>query len=302
MSTYSPYFLDVPTFDAPYVAPQVAMAPAVPHRPVHLGHRRTSSAPTYDSAAWIQQPPSAPLLNSPAKLESSAWMYNGWSAALPVPTIETSAPAPSYASPHRAFPSVLEQTPAHSAYLATQSTSPYTQPTAQVDYSVPAVPTMPITPPDSRSGSIEADYTQSSTSSTYLSTPTTYLRPPAQDFKGLTINTPTWSAPSYPYTPPISPNVYYTPYSTPSLYSSSSSAQTTVYTPSPPAEQISPTLAPEISYKPAEPLVGLGLGMGMGMNMDVNMGMGMGMGVPQIQHDVFYTPNMGSEEYFTTYQ
>ncbi|KAI9636103.1 uncharacterized protein MKK02DRAFT_44804 [Dioszegia hungarica] len=303
MPAYSPYFLDVPTFDMPYIATAPAPVMATPSRPAYQSHRRTSSAPSYESASWTH-PPSAPLLNSPAQLESSAWMYNGWSAALPVPSLEVPAPAPAPVSapytPSRAFPSVLEQTPYHNAYLAAPPVTPvHTQHYQMMSTPMPSVPTMsslPLTPPESRGSSMEAEYPSAYVP---MSTPSTsaapsHLRPPPLSFKGLGIQVnSSLATASYPYSsPPVTPTTYYTPHSTPSLYSSgSSSGQPTLYTPSPPSYEVSPTLAPEMpstDRKAPEQLMGLGIGMGLGM--------------PMVEHDVFYTPVMGNQEYFANYQ
>jgi hypothetical protein len=34
----------------------------------------------------------------------------------------------------------------------------------------------------------------------------------------------------------------------------------------------------------------------------MGLGIGMGLGMPMVEHDVFYTPVMGHEEYFANYQ
>lgn len=229
--TFSPYLLDVPTFDMPYTLP--VPPPHLPARPSN--HRRTSSAPNFESASWTVPP--APLLNSPAQLESSAWMYNGWSAALPVPD------APSYPST-RAFPSVLEATPVptYLAHAPTISSPLVPQPYQMMSTPMPSISTMP---------SIESEYAYGYSIPPYIPAPSYLLPPPT---KALNIQT------NLPYVYPPTPTTYYTPYTTPSLYSSTSSVAST-YTPSPPAS--SPTLAPE-APKAKEELFGLGFAMGLG--------------------------------------
>jgi hypothetical protein len=294
LATYSPYFMDAPTFDLPYVpeAPvSTPLVPAAPARRPHAGHRRTSSAPSYESTSWTVPPP-APLLNSPAQLESSAWMYNGWSAALPVPSIEleATATAPLPFTPTRAFPSVLEQTPLHAAYLS--HTPMKSSPLVPQHYQMMSTP-MASVPTMSMAPMPQLDYSYNYTSLAapascapmQLSTSSSHLLPTGSTPKGLNIQTASTPNMGYHCSPPITPTAYYTPYSTPSLYSSSGSSagHSSTYTPSPPAYSVSPTL-PAKSLPKADRMVGLGLGMGLGM--------------PAVEQDVFYTPALGSEEYY----
>jgi hypothetical protein len=179
---YSPYFGDSPVYNLPYASPQ---------RPVHLGHRRSVSTPSFDAVPWIQ--PSAPVAQTPA-FEPSQWLHSGWSNGSPVP----------------AYPSVFE--PPRPPFFAQQ----------------------PSTPPESQSGSSEAE------SLNAWSSPNLHLRVPAM--------TPGDSRHS-----PMSP-IYYSPHPTPPLY------QPSLFASPMHPQVISPTLAPEIPPSSKE-LVGLGIGL-----------------------------------------
>jgi len=210
--SYSPFFGDTPVFDVPYVAGSQL-------RPGHFTHRRSVSVPNFEVAHWV--PPPAPALQSPAMFESSQWMYSGWSSA---PAI----PIPEEVNPTRAFPSVLEETPTHDAYLHSQCGS--------------------ATPSDTRSSSTESDPPYGASWST-PNIGSSYLRPPLP----LTpISTRThYRHPSSPHSSLITPSTaYHSPYPTAPFQ------QPHMYSASPLAHSTSPTLAPEMS----KDLVGLGIG------------------------------------------
>ncbi|WVW78179.1 hypothetical protein I302_100130 [Kwoniella bestiolae CBS 10118] len=279
ITTSSPYFADQPVFNVPYVS-----GPG-PIRPSHLGHRRTVSMPTGGVAPWVT-PPAAPALASPPMFESPQWMYSGWTSG------GVSAPLHTHHehTPVSSFPSVLEQTPTHEAYLNGQ------MPTEVIA----ANPTPTDT---SRSSSAEHDYPPNMmppTLPTSWSTPSlptqTYLRP------AMPI-TPASHKPIHEHgTSPITPATtgYQTPFPTPPLFQvpfvmpsvatyqhqQQASTQYPYYSPSPLGQSTttSPTLAPEMSLpQEKEQLVGLGIG------------------VPEVQAEYYQipTPTLSSDEYFS---
>ncbi|WVR04834.1 hypothetical protein IAU60_001846 [Kwoniella sp. DSM 27419] len=227
VTTSSPYFIDQPVYNVSYVS-----GPG-PIRPAHLGHRRTVSMPSNAVAPWAVPPP-APALASPAMFESPQWMYSNWNGQ----------PAPSSQPSVRAFPSVLEQTPVHQAYLQSQSTPEATSRSSSADSEMAGAP-LP---------------TYWSTSSV----PTqTYLRPaqPVTPQSGI----------KYPMSSPITPG-YHTPYPTPPMFQVPFASQQhpqgmhqqPYYSTSPLAQSTSnsPTLAPEMPLPPQKDhLVGLGFSM-----------------------------------------
>lgn len=163
--SFSPFFGETPVFDVPHTSTRL---------PAHMSHRRSVSVPNFEMSHWI--PPPAPSLQSPAMFESAQWMYNGWSSA---PAI----PIPEEHTPTRTFPSVLEQTPTHDAYLSQWG---------------------PATPTDSRSSSTESDppFHPSWSAPNITSS---YLRPPMP-------LTPLQLQPNAPYpTPPLFLNHAYSP-------------------------------------------------------------------------------------------
>ncbi|WVF69545.1 hypothetical protein IAT40_004323 [Kwoniella sp. CBS 6097] len=284
VTTSSPYFPDQPVYNVSYVG-----GPG-PIRPAHLGHRRTVSMPSSGVAPWVP-PPSAPALASPPMFESPQWMYSGWNSTAPAPTPGPAlgpAPAlmptqPQAMLPHhpapRAFPSVLEETPMHQAYLNSQAGMLYQA---------------PITPAETtRSSSAETDMSQQPapylpTSWSTPSLPTqTYLRPAAP------ITPHVNSKPvAYVSSSPITP-AYHTPFPTPPLFQmpfmsapQQTSAQSPFYSPSPLGQSTStsPTLAPEMTLpQQKEHLVGLGIG------------------VPEVPTDYYQTPTptLSTDEYFS---
>ena len=140
-SSYSQFFGETPVYNVPYVS-------GPPARPSHLGHRRSVSVPNFDFAHWVVPP--APAFQSPAMLESSQWMYNGWSYAPAMPVQEQ------VQQTHN-FPSVLEQPPTQENYLPSHYA--------------------PATPTDSRSSSTDSDG-QLNTSWSMPNVASSYLRPP----------------------------------------------------------------------------------------------------------------------------
>ncbi|OCF44806.1 hypothetical protein I317_01295 [Kwoniella heveanensis CBS 569] len=279
VTTSSPYFPDQPVYNVSYVA-----GPG-PIRPAHLGHRRTVSMPTSGVAPWVPPPP-APALASPPMFESPQWMYSGWNGAGPVPAAAP-VPAPQAVPtnmmhqppPPRTFPSVLEETPMHHAYLNNQ---------AEMLYQTPGTPAE-----TTRSSSAETDMSQQPapylpTSWSTPSLPTqTYLRPAAPITPY--VNKPTNA---YVSSSPITP-AYHTPFPTPPLFQmpfmsapTSLPAQPPYYSPSPLGQSTStsPTLAPEMSLpQHKEHLVGLGIG------------------VPEVPTEYYQTPTptLSSDEYFS---
>ncbi|WRT64535.1 uncharacterized protein IL334_001467 [Kwoniella shivajii] len=281
ITTSSPYFSDQPVYNVPF------MSGPGPIRPPHLGHRRSVSMPNNGVAPWVT-PPSAPALSSPPMFESPQWMYNSWNhGQQPLQThFESSTPTSS-------FPSVLEHTPMHQAYLE-----------GQMQVGLPDHPTS-----DSpRSLSLESDYppqymVQSGLPTSYSSPhlPTdTYMRPPHPVTPNLM--KPNHHTASSPVTP-----AYQTPFPTPPLFQvpfmssqqhhhhhhqyhhhqqQSQQPQPLYYSPSPLGQSTStsPTLAPEMTLpQQKEHLVGLGIG------------------VPETQVDYYQTPTptLSSDEYFS---
>jgi hypothetical protein len=188
-SNYSPYFVDTPVFDLPYVNG--------PMRPSHMSHRRSVSVPSFDSVPWGHAP-AAPQLHSPALLESAHWMY----AAPPAPLTPSVQPEPT-----RMFPSVLEQTPLHTAYLQGQidmATSYASSPSLPAEHPTASWPTPSMQ---------------------------TYLRPPIQ-----------LSATSSPVTPMSS--TFFSPFPSPSVFQGPTAPVTPALAMN---NNPSPTFAPEMA-------------------------------------------------------
>ncbi|WWC68189.1 uncharacterized protein I206_102112 [Kwoniella pini CBS 10737] len=281
ITTSSPYFADQPVFNVPYVS-----GPG-PVRPSHLGHRRTVSMPNGGIAPWVT-PPSAPALASPPMFESPHWMYNGWTNSYSSAPLQTHIET----TPASSFPSVLEETPMHQAYLNghadqngmfTNPTPDETSRSSSADHEYPPSHMMPPTLP---------------TSWSTPSLPTqTYLRPAIQLSPGV----PKVSHGSSPITPATTG--YQTPFPTPPLFQvpfimptavpsyhhpqlQQMSSQYPHYSQSPLGQSTttSPTLAPELSLpQEKEYLVGLGIG------------------VPEVQSEYYQTPTptLSSDEYFS---
>ena len=119
MTTYSPYFAETPVFEAPYFA----QSQPLPLRPVH---RRSVSTPNFDIFNLTAGTP----LPSPGLPDANQWMYGA--PALSSPLI----PSPMI-SPQRPFPSVLQHTPVHDAYLAAHSGMGTPEPSLSTSWSTP---------------------------------------------------------------------------------------------------------------------------------------------------------------------
>lgn len=121
---YSPYFVDTPVFDVPYVS-GLPME-ATPMRP-NMAHRRSVSVPNFEATSWSSPPP-APSMSSPAIFENAQWMYNGWSTGPPIPVTTQHIPSSS------TYPSVLENT-ADYPMMMPQFTPPDSRSTSTPDVS-----------------------------------------------------------------------------------------------------------------------------------------------------------------------
>ncbi|OCF71090.1 hypothetical protein I204_08326 [Kwoniella mangroviensis CBS 8886] len=297
ITTSSPYFPDQPVFNVPYVS-----GPG-PIRPSHLGHRRTVSMPSSGVAPWVT-PPSAPALASPPMFESPHWMYNGWTAGAGHVRGHVSAPAQFPLQTHHehahthtpvsTFPSVLEQTPMHDAYL-----------NGQMQNEVMVSNPNPTPADTSRSSSTEHDYPPyppnmipPPTLPTSWSTPhlptQTYLRPAIPIPVTPVVTKGTGTSPITPATT----TGYQTPFPTPPLFQvpfayhqqPQQHGQYPYYSPSPLGQSTttSPTLAPEMSLpQEKEQLIGLGIGVPE---------------VTALQQNEYYqtsTPTLSSDEYFS---
>jgi hypothetical protein len=153
---YTPY-MQAPTFDMQYASPSPS-----PVRP--MPHRRTLSNP---SPSLYVTPP-APMLNSPAMLESSTWMYNSYTPNPYTPNIYTpSKPYPSVFTPALDY----SHSPVTPAYPTMQSEVPL----AGLGISTPALTTSNYAAPPLM-------YTPASSSSSLSETPphtpATYAPPP----------------------------------------------------------------------------------------------------------------------------
>lgn len=243
------------------------LAPSLPIGPPRIrGHRRAASQPVNATLPPFISPPPAPQLSSPAMFESSSWMYNGWSSSPPVPL----ASAPN--TPLRPYPSVLNTTPIHAAYVSNIERTPHQQTELNVFQSrldlapTTQVGTMgfkPATPPDSGSESGGAARWPVQRN---LVMPPPYVSSYPQHPSPLA--TPVHEHSGYafmPHSPPSTPSTqcFYSPYPTPGIQAQ---AQPFFYLPPSPEDATtgmdnSPTLAPEPSMHKG--LVGLGIGVAM---------------------------------------
>nr|XP_031860772.1 uncharacterized protein CI109_003816 [Kwoniella shandongensis]KAA5527844.1 hypothetical protein CI109_003816 [Kwoniella shandongensis] len=274
-TTSSPYFLDQPTFEVPYVSGPTHLRPSSQPQPhSHPGHRRSVSMPNNGVGPWVTPPP-APSLHSPPMFESPQWMYSSWNSGVQYP-------GPNGEQPPPAFPSVLEHTPMHHAYLSGQMSA--------VSLNSPSGDSVP--PSTTRASSADTDlhfhgHPQTQWSTPNLPTPT-YLRPPVP------LTPITTKSGHYTHSSPATPGsvIFQSPFPTPPLFQYPLAGAQPIppaplyYSPSPLAQSDSnsPTLAPAMELPAKEQLIGLGIGM-------------------SDSHLEYYqtpTPTYSHEEYFST--
>ena len=317
--THSPYMsVDTPVFDVPYIAGPVTPSgspggPSVPQhyggshpyplRPSEMAHRRTVSVPNLDVSGQWTEPPSAPVIHSPAMFDSPQWMASTWSPA----GVNYTPQGSPYISPAETMPTGTSNTwstppPPSDMGIPTPSTA-FTPPYTNVQRQAATMPTP---------AQIKPSHPQPPPLSTSWSTPNLNLQiPNATQFPSplaMSSIPPTPAASAGP-----SSSGYYTPYAaTPSTYASMTPAHSPYYEnrPSIPAftmnhpqhrssypldhchssgssgqpTQISPTLAPEMSNSISGKEF-IGLGIRIPTNGSTHMsgsGSGSHMGGPEV--------------------
>ncbi|WVQ79824.1 hypothetical protein IAT38_001924 [Cryptococcus sp. DSM 104549] len=257
-TTSSPYYIDH-RYEGMYASPVAPSGPYGPPRSLSMpigGVSASSGGGSWGHGGHMGQ----------ATFESPQWMYGEWGNVPLPPTSHSGSPHVRVSSSGK-FPSVLEQTPAHSAYLSNQLG-------VSLHHGSTASPSI-SSGPSGRSSSADSDGRLSSAWSTpNLLTPI-YMRPatstpskplPVHHHSSHHVPSHHPPQPQAHHSPPTPNSITFpSPLTTPPLYSYPYAAppprQPIYY--SPPSSsgraEASPTLAPEMGMPGKEGLVGLGL-------------------------------------------